>query len=320
MKKISVIVPMYNAENTIDECLSSLTAQTMFEDMELLLVDDHSTDNTVSRAIVYENRFPENVIIIKLEKNSGPGHARNVAMEYAHGEYIGYVDSDDAVLPSMYEKLYSEAVGTGADVVDCGLYDQSKERAIVYTSDDLTGILDDNKRSVLIASGGYIWSKVYRRDFLLKAGICFREEYVLEDMDYLMEVFGRMNKIANVKEVLYVYRDTGESLSKTSDIDRYLHSTTSAMEAIYNKLSVLPNYEGIREAVEYALIQLYSFSININLKATKDGIRNEEEMTSCLDALRELKTKIVRGGYDNQYVCNKMSADDINIMIENDRI
>lgn len=310
---------MYNAQDTIAECLTSLATQTIFKEMELILVDDFSSDNTIERAMDFEKQYPDNVLIIKLPENNGPGYARNVAMKYAQGTYIGFVDSDDAVKHDMYEHLFIEAVRSGADVVDGGLYNQAKDEAIIYTSDELTGTLDDHKRSILIVSGGYIWSKIYRREFLINENILFRDEYVLEDMDYLMEVFCKADKIANVKEIMYIYRDSGGSLSKTVDIEKYLHSTTSAMEAIYRKLSVLNGYEGIREAVEYSIIQLYSFSVNVCIKSVKEKRLNMEETLDILNLLRELKSALVRGSYNNQYVRNKIDSNDISIMMENDR-
>ena len=179
--------------------------------------------------------------------------------------------------------------------------------------------MDDGKRNILIASGGYICSKIFRRDFLLDEHISFREEYVLEDMDFIMEVFCKMHIIANVKEILYVYRDSGGSLSKANDVDRYLRSTMSAMNAIHYKLSDLKCYEGVREAVEYALLQLYSFSVNAVLKALKDRVKTKNEAIVLFENLRELKSRTVKGGYDNHYVVNKIRSADIEIMKKNDR-
>ncbi len=318
MKKVSVIVPMYNAAQTIEECLDSLTAQTIFTDMELLVVDDCATDDTLARVSEYEKKYPDNIMLITLDQNGGPGRARNIAMGYARGEYIGFVDSDDAVVPTMYERLYNEAKKTDADVVDSGILNKARDEAIIYTSDDLTGQPDNRKRSALIASGGYICSKIFRREFLKKENITFREEYVLEDMDYILEVFSKMNSIAAVKEIMYIYRDTGASLSKTVQVDKYLHSTMTAMTAIYDKLSILPFYEGIREAVEYTLIQMYSYSVNINLKALMDGVKSKEETMRTRKALKDLKSKYVRGGYDNKFVRDKISKTDIMLMKEND--
>ncbi|MCR5507636.1 MAG: glycosyltransferase [Lachnospiraceae bacterium] len=318
MKKVSVIVPMYNSENTIDECLMSLTSQSIFNDMELLIVDDCSKDNSVLKAAAFEERYPDNIMLIKLSENGGPGRARNIAMEYAQGEYIGFVDSDDAVVPVMYEHLYEEAVRCGADVVDGGIYEQNTDNAIVYTSDDLSGKPDNEKISRLIVSGGYICSKIFRREFLISEGISFREEYVLEDLDYILEVFCKMKMISNVKEIVYVYRDSGDSLSKTVDVDKYLHSTVTAMRSMHEKLFSLPFYEGIREAVEYVLVQLYSFSINVCLKAIREGTQSKEKTLDSLRDLKALKRMLVKGDYDNRFILDKIGRIDIEIMQQND--
>ncbi|MBR5765307.1 MAG: glycosyltransferase family 2 protein [Lachnospiraceae bacterium] len=316
---VSVIVPVYNAENTINECLDSLVNQTIFDDMEVLIVDDCSADSSVLKIMDYEGKYPDHILFIKLENNGGPGNARNVAMQYARGEYIGYIDSDDAAYPQMYEKLYNEAARTGADVVDGGFYDQKNDKAILYTYDELTGKLDAEKRSGLIIAGGYIWSKLFRRQFLADEGICFRNAYVLEDFDYLTEIYAKASTIANVKEILYVYRDSEGSLSKTIAVDKYISNLTSAMAAVYVKTAGTEDYEGIREAVEYGLIQLYSYSVNAAMNAVYKGEYSKDSIIPVLTALRDMKAKFVKGGYDNKYVTNKISKKDIGIMKENDR-
>lgn len=318
MYHISVIIPVFNAAKTIDECIQSIINQTIFEDMEVIIVDDRSTDSTVERLIKFEEMYPEQIKIIALEENAGPGNARNVAMEYATGEYIGYVDADDAIVPVMYEHLYEEAKRTDADIVDGGFYDQRNDTAIVFTSDDLTGELDPEKRSRLIVSGGYNTTKVFRRTFLINGNINFRNEYVLEDMDYLIEVFAKAKSISNVKEVLYIYRDSNDSLSKTMEADKYIYSTKEAMEAIYSKTHDLPVYNEIRDACEYAMLQLYSFSINKCLQALLNNDKSPEESIVLLEELKELRAKYVSKGYDNEYVLQKISSENIDIMKCND--
>lgn len=318
MKKISVIIPMYNAERTIEECLDSLVNQTIFEEMELLIVDDFSKDNCVRKVVRYEHDYSDRILLICLDENKGPGNARNVAMQYATGEYIGFVDSDDAVYPRMYEKLYDEAKRTNADYVDCGFYDQKKDTAIVFTSDDLKGRLDDSKRSGLIVSGGYIWSKIFRRSFILSENIVFRNEYVLEDMDYLIEVFAKAKINSNVKEILYIYRDSADSLSKTTNVDKYFNSAVTAMKAVYEKTSGLACYEGIQESVEYTILQLYSYAINLTLKCFKEKTLCKKKAESFLKELQGLRKMLVKGDYENPYVKSKINSYDISIMEKND--
>lgn len=313
-KVVSVIVPMYNAEETIEECLDSIIGQTIFDRMEVLIVDDASTDASVMKASAYEVLFPDQIALICLDRNAGPGNARNVAMEYASGDYIGFVDADDAIVPAMYEQLYEEAVRTGADVVDGGYMDQNTGEAIIYTSDDLIGELDGYKRSKLIVSGGFNVTKLFRRGFLIQNSISFRPAYVLEDMDYLIEVFGRAESIANVKAILYVYRNRPESLSKTMETGKYIESTSTALEAIYEKMSILDSYDDIRDACEYAMIQLYSYALNRALNAYACGEKDKEWVNDMVDNLVDAKARRIRGSYDNPFVKEKISERDIRIM------
>ena len=319
MKKISIIIPMYNASATISECLDSITDQTIFEDIEVVIVDDCSDDNCVGIVMHYEEKYPDQILLIKLTENGGPGNARNIGLSYASGEYITYVDADDAIMPKACELLYNEAVRTAVDVVDSGFYDQRDGTSYLYAGDDIIGQLNDDKRSAMIVSGGYVFAKLFKREFLVNSGILFRREYVLEDMDYLIEVFARAGTLANVKETTYVYRDSAGSLSKTIELRKYVHSMSSAMAAIYDKTSLLPGYGGIREAVEYAMIHLYSNMINQCINEVYYDRISSDEIVDLLEALRKIRAVCISEGYNNRYVIKKIDEKSISVMKENDR-
>ena len=318
MKKISVIVPMYNAQDTIKECLDSVVNQTFFDDIEMIIVDDCSTDESFAIAGEYEKRFPDNIALIRLDQNSGPGAARNIALSYATGEYVGFVDADDAVVPTMFENLYNEAARTDSDFVDSGFYKQQSDEAILYTSDELSGVLDDHKRSELIIHGGYIVTKLFRRGFILDNGILFREAYMLEDLDFLAEVIARANIISNVKEIFYIYRDSKGSLSKSMDVYRYVSAHSDAITALYKRTVSLPNYPGIQNAVEFMIMRLYSYMINVCLNAVYLKEHSADEIIPVLDSIRTLKNSLVSCGYDNPYVKKGISEKDIMTMRAND--
>lgn len=116
--KFSVVVPMYNVESYLDECVNSVRQQTL-EDIEIILVDDGSPDRCGEMAEEYAKL--DNRIKVIHRANGGLGPARNSGMEAAKGEYIGFVDSDDWIEPDMYERLYSAAISANADVVYTGL-------------------------------------------------------------------------------------------------------------------------------------------------------------------------------------------------------
>ena len=117
--KLSVIVPVYKAEAFLNECVDSLLGQTL-RDMEIILVDDGSPDGSGAIMADYAARFPERVRTLTLS-NGGQGRARNRGMDIARGEYLGFVDSDDLVVPTMFETLCRTADETGADIVDCSI-------------------------------------------------------------------------------------------------------------------------------------------------------------------------------------------------------
>ena len=113
--KVSVIVPVYNVEAYLERCLDSLVKQTL-EEMEIIVVNDGTKDN--SQAIIdrYAAAYPQKVISL-IKENGGLSDARNYGIPYAHGEYIGFVDSDDYLNVTMYQKLYDRADETDSVIV-----------------------------------------------------------------------------------------------------------------------------------------------------------------------------------------------------------
>ena len=112
--KISVIVPVYNTENYLRECLDSILNQTL-QDTELFLVDDGSTDGSADIIREYAEKHPEKIQAF-FKENGGQGSARNVAMQYATGEFLSFIDSDDWIDPEMYEEMVKKAEEDGADI------------------------------------------------------------------------------------------------------------------------------------------------------------------------------------------------------------
>lgn len=315
--KVSVIIPIYNAEKYLEECLESLVHQTMpADEIELLAVNDCSTDG--SRAILerYALQYPQ-LHILQTEINSGAGGARNIGLAAAQGDYIGFVDSDDAVVPAMFEHLYQTAEAGDFDIVDSGIYYQSKDQAIVHTADEDTGVQTDEKRSHNIVSGGYLVTRIFRRTLWEKSGLQFRKNAILEDMEILMHLTATAGRIGNLKEICYVYRDTAGSSSKERQPEKYQQHVLAAMQAVYKTMNPLPCYRGIRDAVEYAMIQLYSYGLT-NCLMQKHRL-GDDWIVKRQEELRAQKQTCIRGGYDNPYVQNKISESDIQIMELNDK-
>lgn len=206
-KKISVIIPAYNVESYIRRCLDSLVNQT-YENMEILVVDDGSTDRTGKIVGEYVEKYPGKVFLYSKE-NEGQAEARNFALAKATGDYIGFVDSDDFVSTKMYELLYREAEEKGCDLVTCGYYgcDDLTGEITVYQ----TGYRGEFDQSIyenpliLRVNSPYPWNKLYTRELLERTGFHFKKGMIFEDLCAIFPLFMDAKKVGRVHEKLYYY-------------------------------------------------------------------------------------------------------------------
>ena len=146
--KISVIVPIYNTEKYLSRCIGSIQRQT-YSNMEIILVNDGSSDTSID--ICNQHKKQDKRIILINKQNSGVASARNAGLDYASGDFIGFVDSDDYIAPEMYEKLLEAAIKFNADIVECGYID--------VNSNKMTQIQHHLKATIL--RGNYECSRTY---------------------------------------------------------------------------------------------------------------------------------------------------------------
>lgn len=200
--KVSVIVPVYNGEKTIRRCLTSLIEQTL-EDIEIIVVDNCSTDGTVD--IVKE--FP--VRLICQEENRGQANSMNLGLDAATGEYVAECDADDYASPIMYETLYENA--HGADVVKCGFMRMAGGNAGQFLP---LGIqlrrlypmgLERAERLKVLMQWPHIQSAIYCRNFLLENNLRYRDEGVYEDTCLQFKITTAAHRYIYVPEALYYY-------------------------------------------------------------------------------------------------------------------
>lgn len=120
-KKISVIIPCYNVETYIDRCMTSIMIQTIgVKNLEVICVDDASTDDTWIHLKAWEKLFPDNIILIRLETNGRQGRARNLGFQRVSTDWVSFVDSDDWLEPDYFEQLYNPLAKFDCDVISCG--------------------------------------------------------------------------------------------------------------------------------------------------------------------------------------------------------
>ncbi len=212
MKKVSIIVPVYGVEEWLARCLDALVNQTL-KDIEIIVVNDGSPDNSQKIIDEYVKNYPDLVYGYQ-KKNGGLSDARNYGMQYATGEFIAFVDSDDYVDVTMYEKLYDKAIEENADAVTCAYFKvnekkknrKSAQKGSMY----LFGKNIRENTEVLIKMAPYAWNKMIRRSVFEKSGITFPKGLIFEDLCTMYPLFLYCNKVSKVDEELYYYIEERE--------------------------------------------------------------------------------------------------------------
>lgn len=225
MKKLSIIVPCYNAEKYLDTLMPSLIKQTIgLSVMEIILVDDASTDRTYEKLLEYEEQYPEQILVIRLEENGRQGRARNIALSYASGKYIGFVDSDDYIEQDMYEMLIRKAEEYQADMVGARVVRHEKEGVFLLPNDlpaeRLVQVQTPNDRMSLILHGGSggICTKIFRRDWICSNELFFPEYTFFEDNYWLAMACLYIDRFYICDKVCYHYIDHRDStVNKVDD-------------------------------------------------------------------------------------------------------
>lgn len=212
---VSVIVPVYNVEKYLDECLSSLVNQTLSE-LEIIVVNDGTKDNSQSIIDHYVKQYPNKVVSL-IKENGGLGDARNYGIPYAKGEYIGFVDSDDIVHLEMVEKMFNKAKLEDSDLVLCDLeyfYETSSEKMV---KEGLVQIENIDVNKTVFLSPLFAWNKLYRRSLFIESGLKYPVGVWYEDIPVTVPFFTLAKKISYVNETLIYYRQRSTSIMGSVD-------------------------------------------------------------------------------------------------------
>lgn len=219
VKKVSVVVPCHNMAEFIPKCVDSLLRQTLgAEHIEIILVDDASTDDGATWQVItnYESKYPDYVIAVSLDQNMRPGGTRNIGIDYASGEYLFFLDSDDWLLPEALEHLYRTATETDADVVEC-LFKNTDNRNLGITEIEkgdcksfLTELNTEKERKkflMKIDSSITLGSqnKLYRLSVIRENNIRFAEHLAFEEPSFSVPLRFYIKRYYFLSEKLYVY-------------------------------------------------------------------------------------------------------------------
>ncbi len=238
MAKISVIVPVYNVEKYLTECIESICSQSL-EDLEIICVNDGSTDNSLD--ILNDFAKQDKRIIVINKANSGYGHTINMGLNAATGEYIGIIESDDFADKNMFEDLYKLAKDNDADIAKGDWFNYWSKNKFARKNNRISSakafqLTNSKKDKSLLRINPSVWSAVYKREFLNKYNIRFLETpgASYQDLAFSFKVFAMAERvILTDKAYLYYRQDNMNSSVKSKtkvycvcdeydEIDRFL--------------------------------------------------------------------------------------------------
>lgn len=240
-EKISVIIPCYNVKDMVSECLDSIVAQTIgLEHLEIILIDDASADETVSVLKKYEEKYPDNIMLVLCEKNGRQGTARNIGLSYATGDFISFVDSDDWIHPDMYKVLVDIMNKNECDVVQFRYMEtKDKPEEMSRAIDNIDYKIVDyscNRKEKLLNSqilNESCTTKLYRKSLIDCANVRYAEGVAYEEPMFTYPMKFYVNKVAVTETKLYYYRynEKGTMLS-------YMNNPSTMVQHLQVQLNV----------------------------------------------------------------------------------
>lgn len=298
MPKISVIIPVYNTEKYLRECLDSVINQTL-ADIEIICVNDGSTDSSLQ--ILQDYAQKDKRITVLTQKNKGAGVARNLGLKNAKGEYVIFFDSDDYMNMKMLEKLYNRGCETGSDITICkSEYLNKKDSTKIPISfavekncigDVLLLQPKDYAKCIFQFCVGWPWDKLYKRDFVVKNKLKFQKLRHSNDTYFVLFSLVLANCISIVDDILVTHRTHENSLESTR---------VEAPSCFYFALSKM--WHSLKKLGDYKTYE-YSF---INYCVTFPywhiiSIKNKKARKKMVQAYAKLYKKINMKKYEKEY-------------------
>lgn len=263
--KVSIIVPVHNVEEYLDQCINSILKQSLFE-IELILVDDGSSDRSFEIIKKYESKDKRVVYIHNKYASGNSGTPRNQALMKAKGEYVAFVDSDDWIDENMLQDLYTAAIYQDADIAtSSGFYREKSgevEQVKVVNAEYLP---EENQRRDLFMGGQFpiVWYRVYKRDFIQTNQIKFGETKTSADLPFAFKALFKANKVVAVDGCYYHYRfdRVGSTIERRKGAGAF--ELLKSYAAIVEFLKLNGGYEEYIPYVVYKAIGDYTYNLKL---------------------------------------------------------
>ena len=291
MTRISIIIPVYNVEQYIEECLNSVANQTMTEGLECIIVDDCGQDNSMEIARQFVNRYNGAVEfrIVYREKNGGLSAARNTGIEAAQGEYVYFLDSDDTILPECMELMYGYIEKYGkVDLVQGSFYETEEERVTASTY-RLPEYSEDKKqiKTFLLRYEGDIvgaQSRLIRRELIIKHNLFFKHGIIHEDNYWTFFLAKYVSTMSFCPVRTYYHRYNPTSITGNVNKEKETIAYRTIVKDLTNNIdSFLPGYQ--KELILNNLITVLQNHYYIDEDAKKDLIASFEKCNTTAEKL-----------------------------------
>lgn len=269
---LSVIIPVFNVENYLSKCIESLFKTSGIEEVEIILIDDGSTDESGTLADRLADEYSN--IRVFHRNNEGPSAARNFGIREARGTYVSFVDSDDEVVPNLFAKVIKLAVVSDVDmflwdseltIEDGGSMASKKEDFFSHTGLEKTERTYDGKKlleELIRNSGNFVatvWLGAYRRSYLVDNGFYFEPGLIHEDEYWVPKVMINAKSIHYIPEKIYRYRIRKGSIMnpKSKDLKAHVDSLMKIYPALYDYYDEVLEGEPLQELIEANLTKRY---------------------------------------------------------------
>lgn len=310
--KVSVIVPVYNAEKYLQECLDSIRNQTL-QEIEIICVDDGSTDSSMQ--ILVKNREEDNRVQIISQQNSYAGAARNAGLAISRGDYLVFWDADDIFAETALEEMYTKCEEDQADVCVCGvrkLDEQTKEYLGApaffvkkYIPETIPFSIQDIPQYIFNFTTNVPWNKMYRRELIEKYQLQFEGRPRANDLFFVLQALALAEKITVVDEPLVTYRiNTGESL--TNSLSKSPLCTMDAYMTAYHELERrgVVN-EAVKQSFANKLLNAVIFNLNNQTSEESYMIVQDKVLGNEITALLPLDIEEGYYYYPMEFECLK---------------
>lgn len=286
--KISVVVPIYNVEKYLDKCVESIVGQT-YRNLEIILVDDGSTDCSGIMCDTWAEK--DNRICVIHKENGGLSDARNKGIDIATGKWIGFVDSDDYIDATMFEKLYYACVDNNCHISSCGfkrVFDKGRFGDEWTTKEDMLLNRDEMMEYLYLAAVGWgAWNKLY--DITLFDDIRYPYGKTREDEFTTYKIFCKTEKLYYIHECLYFYYQRENSITGIAFSIKNLDSLEALEQAMqYHEENDNENY--YQRALQEYIRLVCEFAVKNNCQSTE---KNKINQILREDAKRILKNNKV---------------------------